>query len=52
MLLLRLSGSKLLRFEERQFWALLFQLPPRTTRFEPFGPSPKEILIEKVLPHA
>lgn len=35
MLLLRLSGSFLLRFAERQFRALLFQLPPRKTRFVP-----------------
>jgi hypothetical protein len=35
LLLLRLSGLLLLRFETRQFLALLFQLPPRKTRFEP-----------------
>ena len=35
MLLLQLSGLLLLRFAVRQFCALLFQLPPRTTRFEP-----------------
>ena len=40
MLLLRLSGQLLLRFAERQFWALLFQLPPRFTRFEPGRSSP------------
>lgn len=34
MLLLRLSGVLLLRFAERTFLALLFQLPPRITRFE------------------
>lgn len=34
-LLLRLPGALLLRFAERQFCALLFQLPPRNTRFEP-----------------
>ena len=33
-LLFRFSGSFLLRFAERQFLALLFQLPPRITRFE------------------
>ena len=32
MLLLRLSGSLLLRFDERQLLELLFQLPPRSTR--------------------
>lgn len=37
-LLLRLSGASLLRFAERKFCALLFQLPPRMTRLEPtFG---------------
>ena len=35
MLWLRLAGWLLLRFAERQFCALLFQLPPRNTRFEP-----------------
>jgi hypothetical protein len=35
MLLLRLSGLFLLRFATRQFSGLLFQLPPRITRFEP-----------------
>lgn len=40
-LLLRLPGSFLLRFAERQFLALLFQPPPRLTRFEPEpGPMP------------
>ena len=32
-LLFRLSGEFLLRFADRQFWPLLFQLPPRFTRF-------------------
>ncbi len=41
MLLLRLSGELLLRFADRQFWRLLFQLPPRMTRLElPFGFTP------------
>ena len=35
MLLFRLSGVLLLRFDTRQFLALLFQLPPRFTRLEP-----------------
>ena len=35
-LLLRLSGALLLRYDTRQFVKLLFQLPPRFTRFEPF----------------
>lgn len=34
LLLFVLSGSLLLRFDTRQFLALLFQLPPRSTRFE------------------
>lgn len=34
-LLLRLPGVLLLRFATRQFLALLFQLPPRFTRFDP-----------------
>ena len=37
MLLFRFDGLLLLRFAERQFWALLFQLPPRMTRFEADG---------------
>jgi hypothetical protein len=32
--LFRLSGVFLLRFADRQFLALLFQLPPRFTRLE------------------
>ena len=34
-LVFRLSGVFLLRFADRQFLALLFQLPPRFTRLEP-----------------
>ena len=34
-LLFSFPGEFLLRFAERQFLALLFQLPPRFTRFEP-----------------
>jgi hypothetical protein len=34
-LLFWLSGLFLLRFADRQFSALLFQLPPRFTRLEP-----------------
>ena len=38
---LRFDGSFLLRFEERQSLASLFQLPPRMTRFsEPDRPAP------------
>lgn len=33
-LLFRFVGVFLLRFAERRFWALLFQPPPRFTRFE------------------
>jgi hypothetical protein len=32
----RFDGSFLLRFADRQFPAVLFQLPPRLTRFELF----------------
>ena len=35
MLLFRFDGVLLLRFAERKFAGLLFQLPPRITRFEP-----------------
>ena len=35
MLLLRLDGSLLLRFAERQLLALLFHEPPRKTRVDP-----------------
>ena len=35
LLLFLLSGELLLRFDTRQFLALLFQLPPRKTRLEP-----------------
>jgi hypothetical protein len=39
MLWLRLPGVLLLRFAPRAFLALLFQEPPRFTRFEPvFSP--------------
>ena len=43
MLLLLLPGLLLFRLADRQFCALLFQLPPRITRFEPAsGPGPQE----------
>ena len=41
MLLFVLDGLLLLRFATRQLLALLFQLPPRFTRFEPDGHRPK-----------
>ena len=42
ILLFMLSGVLLFRFADRQFCALLFQLPPRLTRFEPdAGHAPK-----------
>ena len=48
MLLFRFDGVLLFRFAERQFDAVLFQLPPRFTRFEPeSAPSPPA----KNLPH-
>ena len=43
MLLFLLVGLLLLRFAARQLIALLFQLPPRFTRFEPFGCHPKSL---------
>jgi hypothetical protein len=46
MLLFRLSGLLLLRFAERQLFALLFQLPPRLTRFDPDGRNPKDFGFE------
>ena len=39
-MLLLLFGLLLLRFAVRQLMALLFQLPPRFTRLEPFGRHP------------
>lgn len=42
LLLFRFEGVLLLRLAERQFLALLFQLPPRITRFEPDGWHPKQ----------
>jgi hypothetical protein len=39
-LLFRFAGEFLLRFADRQFWPLLFQLPPRMTRLTPFDRSP------------
>lgn len=44
MLLLRLPGLLLLRLPERQFVALLFQLPPRFTRFLPISRHPGGIV--------
>ena len=40
LLLLLLAGSLLLRLATRQLLALLFQLPPRFTRFEPYVQNP------------
>ncbi len=41
MLLLALSGLLLFRLAQRALLALLFQLPPRSTRLEPVGLRPK-----------
>jgi len=41
MLLFLLSGQLLFRMAVRQLLALLFQLPPRITRFEPCGRNPR-----------
>ena len=40
-LLLRLPGEFLLRFADRAFCAVLFQLPPRLTRLVPDSRDPK-----------
>ena len=40
MLLFRLSGVFLFRFADRKFAGLLFQEPPRITRWPPHGPFP------------
>ncbi len=40
MLLFVFDGLLLLRFADRQLLPLLFQLPPRFTRFEPLRPLP------------
>ncbi len=40
-LLFRLPGMFLLRLADRQFCAVLFQLPPRITRLEPYDRHPK-----------
>ncbi len=50
-LLLRLSGVLLFRFAERQFFALLFQLPPRFTRSEPDRPSHQILAVKEILSH-
>ena len=44
-LLLRLAGSFLLRFAERQLKALLFQLPPRLTRLDEPHLTPRPLTI-------
>ena len=41
-LLFRLSGVFLSRLAERTLLGLLFQEPPRITRWSPFGPVPAE----------
>ena len=41
MLLFVLSGVLLLRLEERTLFVLLFQLPPRNTRFAFVGSRPR-----------
>ena len=38
----RFSGVFLLRFAGRQFLAVLFQLPPRMTRFEALAVHPQQ----------
>jgi len=47
ILLFRFDGVLLFRFAERQFDAVLFQLPPRFTRFEPDTvPSPRARILQ------
>lgn len=50
LLLFRLSGVFLFRFEERQFLALLFHEPPRRTR--DVGHRPRQKLYAKALANA
>lgn len=45
MLFQSLSGLLLLRLPTWQLLALLFQLPPRFTRLEPYGRKPREFSI-------
>jgi hypothetical protein len=47
-LLLRFVGSFLLSFDDWQFLAVLFQLPPRFTRFEPCDHPPQIVLAHFV----
>ena len=46
LLLLLLFGLLLLRFATRQLLALLFQLPPRFTRFDPLLLSLPQIMAQ------
>jgi len=46
MLLLLLFGLLLLRFATRQLLALLFQLPPRFTRFDQLADPCPDILLQ------
>lgn len=50
MLLFVFDGLLLLRFAERQLLPLLFQLPPRFTRFEPLRPLPSRISDSEIGP--
>jgi hypothetical protein len=52
MLLFRFVGSLLFRFAERQFLGLLFQEPPRNTRFDPDddGQAPLKHMPTTLLP--
>ena len=44
---LRFCGALPLRFAARTFLALLFQLPPRITRFEPFDLCRKTFMQQR-----
>ena len=50
MLLLRLPGLLLLRLATRAFAGLLFQLPPRLTRFDPEEAPMKEMIAKCMCP--
>lgn len=47
----RLSGVFLLRLADRQFGAVLFQLPPRFTRLEPVACIRRTASHEAGIPH-
>ena len=52
MLLFVLSGVVLLRMEERTLFVLLFQEPPRSTRFVVSGSRPFVTIAKRPLPRS